>query len=51
MYTLTLILPTNMEVLEEKFAEVMAKIVSEKLSYEELGVFIDKLEKLDKDEL
>lgn len=51
MYTVTLILPTDMSALEEKFAEVMADIVAEKLSNEELGVFIDKLEKLEKDEL
>ena len=50
-YTVTLILPTDMTALEEKFAEVMADIVAEKLSHQELGVFIDKLEKLDKDEL
>ena len=51
MYTVTLILPTDMTALEEKFAEVMADIVAERLSHQELGVFIDKLEKLDKDEL
>ena len=44
MYTVTLILPTDMTALEEKFAEVMADIVAEKLSHQELGVFIDKLE-------
>ncbi|WP_298126548.1 hypothetical protein [uncultured Clostridium sp.] len=51
MYTVTLILPTDMEALEEKYAEVMAEIVAEKLSHEELGIFIDKLEELDRDEL
>lgn len=51
MYTVTLIFPKDMEALEDKFAEVMADIVSEKLNHEELGVFIDKLEKLEVDEL
>lgn len=47
MYEVTLILPENTEELENKFAEVMADIVAQKLSHEELGVFIDKLENLD----
>lgn len=51
MYTVTLILPTDMRALEDKFAEVMADIVAEKLSHEELGIYIDKLEKLDKEML
>lgn len=51
MYEVTLILPEDTKELEDKFAEVMADIVSKKLTHEELGVFIDKLESLDKAEL
>lgn len=48
MYEVTLILPENTEELENKFAEVMADIVVKKLSHEELGVLINKLENIDK---
>lgn len=51
MYEVTMIVPNDTTELEEKFAEVMADIVSKKLTNEELGVFIKKLEELDKDEL
>ncbi|MBD7914516.1 hypothetical protein H9660_05105 [Clostridium sp. Sa3CUN1] len=51
MYEVTLILPEDTKELENKFAEVMADIVSNKLTHEELGVFIDKLENLDKVQL
>lgn len=51
MYEVTLILPEDTQELESKFAEVMAEIVAKKLTHEELGVFVDKLEKLDKAEL
>ncbi|MDU2491139.1 MAG: hypothetical protein E7D27_11240 [Clostridium celatum] len=47
-YTVTLILPEDMTALEEKFAEVMADIVSEKLSHAELGYLIQRLEESDK---
>ncbi|WP_298126806.1 hypothetical protein [uncultured Clostridium sp.] len=47
-YTVTLILPNDMEALEEKFAEVMADIVAEKLTHEELGYYIKRLEEIDK---
>ena len=43
MYTVTLILPTDMTALEEKFAEVMADIVAEKLTHAELGYFIKSI--------
>ncbi|MDB1939182.1 hypothetical protein PMY38_13670 [Clostridium tertium] len=51
MYEVTLILPEDTKELEDKFAEVMADIVSNKLTHEELGVLIDKLENLDKVQL
>lgn len=51
MYEVTLILPEDTKKLEDKFAEVMADIIAKKLSHEELGVFIDKLESLDKVQL
>ncbi|WP_291650875.1 hypothetical protein [Clostridium sp.] len=51
MYEVTLILPEDTKELENKFAEVTADIVSNKLTHEELGVFIDKLENLDKVQL
>lgn len=44
MYTVTLILPTDMTILENKFNEVMADIVAKRLSHEELGILIEKLE-------
>lgn len=47
-YTVTLILPTDMTALEEKFAEVMADIVAEKLNHAELGYLIKRLEESDK---
>lgn len=47
-YTVTLILPTDMTVLEDKFAEVMADIVAEKLTHAELGYLIQRLEESDK---
>ena len=34
MYTVTLILPTDMKVLENKFNEVMADIVAKRLTHE-----------------
>ena len=43
-YTVTLILPTEMTALEEKFAEVMADIVASKLTHAELGYYIKRLE-------
>lgn len=48
MYTVTLILPTDMTVLETKFNEVMADIVAKRLSREELGILIEKLEEQEK---
>ena len=51
MYEVTLILPEETKELEDKFAEVMADIVANKLTHEELGVFINKLENLDKVQL
>lgn len=48
MYEVTLILPENTDELENKFAEVMADIVAKKLNHEELGILINKLEKIDK---
>ena len=51
MYTVTLILPTDTTLLEEKFDETMADIVAEKLTHEELKIFIDKVGQLEKVEL
>lgn len=51
MYTVTLILPTDTTLLEERFAKIMADIVAEKLTHEELEVFIEKVGKLEKAEL
>lgn len=48
MYTVTLVLPTDMTVLESKFNEVIADIVSKRLSHEELGILIKKLEEQEK---
>ncbi len=47
MSDVTLILPKNMTFLEEKYAEVLADIVAEMLSTEELGYLISKLENKD----
>lgn len=51
MYTVTLILPSDMETLEEKFAEVMADIVASKLTHDELGEYIKRLEADPREEL
>lgn len=51
MYNITLILPKDMTELEDRFAEVMATIVSQKLTNEELGVFIKRLEADNREEL
>lgn len=45
MYSVTLILPKNREILEKKYAEVLADIVADELSHEELGYLIKELEK------
>lgn len=45
MSEVTLILPKDMASLEEKYAEVLADIVSEILPTEELGYLISRLEK------
>lgn len=51
MYNITLILPEDMTELEDKFAEVMAEIVSQKLTNAELEIFIKKLEADNREEL
>lgn len=48
MYSVTLILPKNREVLEKKYAEILADIVANELSHEELGYLINELEKQQK---
>lgn len=40
----SLVLPKNKKVIEEKYAEVMADIVAEMLTNEELNYLISKLE-------
>lgn len=50
-YTVTLILPNDMSKLEEKFAEVLADIVAKRLTHEELGILIKKLEEDNRTEL
>lgn len=48
MYKVTLILPTDMTILENKYNEVMADIIAKRLSREELGILIEKLEEQEK---
>lgn len=43
MYKVTLILPKNKEILEKKYAQVLANIVSDMLTLDELGYLIQKL--------
>lgn len=50
MYTVTLILPTDMTILENKYNEVMADIIAKRLSHEELGILIEKLEEQEKNQ-
>jgi hypothetical protein len=45
MKEVTLILPNDMTFLEEKYSEVLASVVSEMLSLEELEYLISELEK------
>jgi hypothetical protein len=47
MYEVTLILPKDRRMLEKKYAEVLADIVSDRLTYKELGYLISELEKKD----
>jgi len=44
MYSVTLILPKNKKLLEKKYAEVLADIVADRLTNEELRYLIQKLE-------
>lgn len=48
MYSVTLILPKNREVLEKKYAEILADIIANELSHEELEYLISELEKQQK---
>lgn len=48
MYSVTLILPRNREVLEKKYAEVLADVVASELTHDELGYLISELEKKEK---
>lgn len=50
MYTVTLILPTDMTILENKYNEVMTDIIAKRLSHEELGILIEKLEEKEKNQ-
>lgn len=45
MYEVALILPKNREILEKKYAEVLADIVASELTHDELGYLISELEK------
>ena len=44
MYTVTLILPTDITLLEDKLNQVLVDIVYEKLNNEEIGLLIKRLE-------
>lgn len=44
MYSVTLILPKDRKLLEKKYAEVLADIVANRLTHEELEYLIQKLE-------
>lgn len=48
MNVVTLILPKDMRILEKKYAEVLADIVAERLTPEELEYLISELEKKEK---
>ncbi|MCB2297758.1 hypothetical protein [Clostridium tagluense] len=45
MSVVTLILPKDMTILEKKYAEVLADIIAEKLTPEELEYLISELDK------
>jgi Mn-containing catalase len=45
MYEVVLIFPKNREILEKKYAKVLADIVAEELTHDELGYLISELEK------
>ena len=45
MSVVTLILPKNMASLEKKYAEVVANIVAERLTTEELDYLVSEIEK------
>lgn len=44
-YSVTLILPKNREILEEKYAEALANAVADELTDDELGYLISELKK------
>ena len=45
MYSVTIILPKDKTVLEEKYAKVLAEVVAKQLTYDELGYLIQELKK------
>lgn len=49
MYRVTLVLPKDMTELRRKFSVAMGEIVSDRLSKEELGYLIKKLEEQEED--
>ncbi len=51
MYEVTLILPKNKAMIEKKYAEVLADIVCEQLTHDELGYLIAELEKQDRNKI
>ncbi|MBR9648019.1 hypothetical protein KM792_14435 [Clostridium tyrobutyricum] len=45
MYKVEVLLPENREIIENKYAEVLANITASLLTYEQLGYLISELEK------
>ena len=48
MYTVTLILPKDKTILEKKYADVLADIIANQLTHDELGYLIEEFEKREK---
>jgi len=48
MYSVTVILPKDITILEEKYAEVLADIVAKQLTHGELQYLIEEFEKKEK---
>lgn len=45
MYKVEVLLPDNREIIEDKYAEVLANITASLITYEQLGYLISELEK------
>ena len=48
MYTVTLILPKDRTILQDKYTEILAEIIAEQLTHDELGYLIEEFQRREK---